>query len=281
MADFFELLKRKAREQYAKGQPYRDLMFRGDPTGVIENIKEFNQKAQAPEGAFDVALNVNPMLTFIGKGSKLWNSDLAKQAVELEKKGIAPEEIWRQTGTLRAPDGELRQEISDIGAKITDNVYEGIKSKKKYFGKMKDALEHPELYKAYPKSKNVDAIMYAAPEPSGSFWQNTNEIMVGAPGTTSQKSVALHELQHWIQGKENWAKGGSPENVMEYASKYNIDPHAAYRRLAGEAEARLTQRRMNLTPEQRRKYYPWSNTTMGEYGLDVPYNELIIRGLLD
>lgn len=63
MADFFELLKRKAREQYAKGQPYRDLMFRGDPTGVIENIKEFNQKAQTPEGAFDVALGLNPILS--------------------------------------------------------------------------------------------------------------------------------------------------------------------------------------------------------------------------
>lgn len=61
MADIFELLKRKALEQYAKGQPYRDLFFKGDPTGVMQNLKEFNQKAQTPEGALDVALNFAPL----------------------------------------------------------------------------------------------------------------------------------------------------------------------------------------------------------------------------
>lgn len=38
MADIFELLKRKAKEQYAQGQPYRDLFFRGDPSGVLAKL---------------------------------------------------------------------------------------------------------------------------------------------------------------------------------------------------------------------------------------------------
>jgi len=45
-----------------------------------------------------------------------------------------------------------------------------------------------------------------------------------------------------------------------------------YQRLAGEAEARAVQQRMNLTPAQRRATFP-------EESYDVPMNELIIRGL--
>jgi hypothetical protein len=56
----------------------------------------------------------------------------------------------------------------------------------------------------------------------------------------------------------------------------------AYRRSAGEAEARLTQARMNLTPEQRLQYFPLEQKSVeNPYGLDVNPNELIVRqGLL-
>ena len=57
----------------------------------------------------------------------------------------------------------------------------------------------------------------------------------------------------------------------------NAEANKMYKNLAGEAEARLVERRMNLTPEQRLQYYPYSQ---GQYGLDVPYNELIVKGLL-
>ena len=51
-----------------------------------------------------------------------------------------------------------------------------------------------------------------------------------------------------------------------------------YKNLLGEAEARLTQGRMDLTPEQRLEYFPYNE---GKYGLDVPLNELIVKGLLE
>ena len=56
------------------------------------------------------------------------------------------------------------------------------------------------------------------------------------------------------------------------------EAYRLYKNLGGEAESRLTQARMSLTPEQRLKYFPYAQ---GEYGLDVPYNELIVRGLLE
>lgn len=45
-----------------------------------------------------------------------------------------------------------------------------------------------------------------------------------------------------------------------------------YRRLAGEAEARLVQKRMNYTPEMRRAVAPWQQ-------FDVPVEQQILRGL--
>lgn len=56
---------------------------------------------------------------------------------------------------------------------------------------------------------------------------------------------------------------------LDAPSEY-IDPHEAYRRLGGEAEARNVQTRLDWTPEQRRSTPPWES-------LDVPESELIYR----
>lgn len=49
-----------------------------------------------------------------------------------------------------------------------------------------------------------------------------------------------------------------------------IDPTDAYRRLAGEAESRAVQKRLDYTPEQRRQVFP-----LDDY--DVPLDEIIVR----
>jgi hypothetical protein len=67
--------------------------------------------------------------------------------------------------------------------------------------------------------------------------------------------------------------------VTQYDDMINLKDKAfnQYQRLLGESEARLTQNRIPLTQEQRLQYYPYAQ---GQYGLDVPYNELIVKGLL-
>jgi hypothetical protein len=134
-------------------------------------------------------------------------------------------------------------------------------------------------------------------------------LFVGGPNET-QRSTAAHELQHAIQSREGFAGGGGSDSVFAYEapevgplnnavdalearllSMTPADPEwgnvsrelkraqtaaermagqAGYRRLAGEAEARAVQARLNLTPEQRRARYP-----LADY--DVPLDELIIR----
>lgn len=128
--------------------------------------------------------------------------------------------------------------------------------------------------------------------------QLANERAMGTGITNDAKTTQLHELQHAIQQREGFAKGGGINeftsdmdalaklNNMSYSEmddfqkamyldlrkKYKSakTPEQAYNNLAGEAEARAVQSRMNMTPAQRRATFP-------EESYDVPLNELIIR----
>jgi hypothetical protein len=66
-------------------------------------------------------------------------------------------------------------------------------------------------------------------------------------------------------------------NAYDVAQNFGNDPSDAYRRLMGEAEARLTQTRKDLTPEQRKQYFPFEfqDYQVNPYGLDIPPNMLI------
>jgi len=102
-----------------------------------------------------------------------------------------------------------------------------------------------------------------------------NEQMRGAVGTPayedlmSQRMEAVNELL----GK----KIDDPVDLLEQAQN-------KYEALAGEAMARSTQARMNLSPEERLQYYPFEQKSpdLNPYGLDVDPSKLVFRGgLLD
>jgi hypothetical protein len=98
------------------------------------------------------------------------------------------------------------------------------------------------------------------------------------PATTQQEKVLLrNQYEDLINERQS------------LVSAAQIDPNQAYGHLMGEAEARLTQRRMDLTPEERKKYFPFEYTGETGYGLDVypenlihmtPEGTILKRGLL-
>jgi len=53
---------------------------------------------------------------FIGPKSSAWNKPAYEKAVEMEKAGAQPSDIWRETMTARGLDKNWRQEIPDYGA---------------------------------------------------------------------------------------------------------------------------------------------------------------------
>jgi hypothetical protein len=264
------------------------------------NVQSFLNSIPDPSGLtreeqLNLAANVTPTMgllgTFIGKGSKLWNSTTNDVAKALEKEGLAPETIWSQTGNVKAPDGKWRQEISDAEAVTTfpkRNVMGTVMP-------MEKRLSNENLYQAYPELRKMD--LELIPDRlgrAGGFNSNWVELATGEAGTSQAKPIMLHELQHAIQQKEGFARGGMPNEMTTFLQRSNPDEYMKaakegklsnpefannmYKRLLGEAEARLTENRIPLTQEQRLQYYPYAQ---GQYGLDVPYNELIVKGLLD
>ena len=269
---------------------------------------------------------------FIGKTAKNWDSNAAIKALEMEKEGVDPKMIWQETGTWKGPEGQWRQEISDLPSKITETVHNDIMSKHYFNDPMNKALTHEQLYQNYPDLGKINTTVTAWPNPKGSYSELRNEIEASGPSSMAQRSTALHELQHVIQRKEGFAKGGSPEmfkphdvfsakaledaaildktmkannfNQLEAKNRFKqlfnrepepgafaalerigtgkeLDaardaarladkPMESYKRLAGEAEARATQKRRNMTTEERRAKFPVES-------YDVPINQLIIR----
>jgi hypothetical protein len=156
---------------------------------------------------------------FIGKTSKSWNQAAEEQALKMEKAGEKPEDIWMATGTFRGPEGKLRQEISDTGAKLTlgqgkPDAYGAIEAKT-----FEGALEHPRLQKAYPELNEVKFQHWPKEEYQGaSFDPADNVITMGQKAMEPERGVALHELQHAIQQKEGFAKGGSASEFQNMQS---------------------------------------------------------------
>ena len=268
---------------------------------------------------------------FVGEKSKTWNAANAAKAVEMEKAGIAPEEIWMATQTFRGPEGKLRQEISDTGSIPGQKLYSWGEGKDLEQGsstvvRRQKALLHPRLSAAYPDTKNIAVSL--RPGRQGGFYSSSMDN-IGAPisggNNAADRSVMLHELQHAIQEREGFAEGGSPDTMILALEKIAeqkrqqaqemfrmssandpLDPtkivkpgarkkglqlekeareldskalaayHSEqakfdlYQRLAGEAEARAVQNRMNMTDTQRRVIFPYES-------YDVPINQLIVR----
>jgi len=206
-------------------------------------------------------------------------------------------------------------------------------------GGISNVIKHDELFENYPDLAGIRARLKRGD--SGAYFPNNRfNVSLDIPAmfkngnySTPERtaSTTLHELQHAIQQREGFARGGSvaefapgpmfdakakdlsfdlgqlltgsgaskpsevitaikygdPSKVSAIVKKYGFGstdeavsflaaqdakrtPMGQYRRLAGEAEARLTQSRMNMSPIQRAASYPPSM-------FDVPIDQQIVR----
>jgi len=104
------------------------------------------------------------------------------------------------------------------------------------------------------------------------YFPKMNYIVIRDEIPRHLKSKTLHELGHGIQRIEGHATGGNPATMPP---NLGMTPEQVYWNQAGEAEARLTQSRMNMTPLDRQMFPPWSQKELGGY--DVPEAQQIVR----
>lgn len=156
------------------------------------------------------------------------------------------------------------------------------------------AYENPEMYAAYPDLQKIilrqgqDAGPHALGSyqhsDTGSSSMNVYKASLDSAIMPPRRIVA-HEMQHAIDRQQGFANGTSPgdfnggqarlnrpltdamdANPMDFKSndpksrelaRRMQDPFSAYERTAGEANARLVESRLDLTPEQGRAQYPF------------------------
>lgn len=339
MASLADLLGWMDNKRRVVGRNLSDLI--NDPANALE--KTADNTLQTVKELPNDPVNFLGVGTFIGKGAKTWDAVSMGKAQQMAQQGADPRAIWKETGTWQGPDGHWRQEIPDNAARFNTSSAGETPLTRGYgdmnvgpaFGRKNAVLEHPGLADAYdageiaPRTYVRDSMTMLNNE-RGAF--NNGEMTLFAPASVAQaKETSLHEIQHAIQAKEGWARGGNPREfdsgpmfdpkaqdlrldlsksltggpfaapkelsdsirfgepseLADIADKYGfrnikeaIDflrkedfkrtPHGQYQRLAGEAEARATQARMNMDAAQRRATFPADS-------YDVPIDQLIIK----
>ena len=213
-----------------------------------------------------------------------------------------------------------RFEISDASAKIKPEGMKYYKGRGEGFPemwqgeqvKLSQILDHKPLFKQYPHLKDIEVDINIIPsmkESSHGSFNDNGILRVTDNSMEEAKSVALHEIQHAIQEREGFARGGNPtlsgisilrkqsfyqslkeeaENIIKSGKankpvydqyeravaklkELDTDPMTYYLHQAGEIEARDAASRMNLTGQQRRRTSPYTSE-------NIPINEWIVRG---
>jgi len=194
---------------------------------------------------------------------------------------------------------------------------------------LNDVLDHPEMRAAYGMDdisfgREMEPGLQGSYNPTARRVRATDESAWLSGPDPDPRSTILHEVQHYTQEAEGFARGGDPRGVYEneinrlnarmtalvreqdtlrsvinggntgvdtapYAARLEevkaeyraamsqrealADPKSrmdAYRRLAGETEARNVQTRRDFSPAERRARPPWTTQ-------DVPDEQQIVR----
>lgn len=239
---------------------------------------------------------------FAGEGAQTDTGALGL-AQMLEKKGSSPSEVrsatdpqdGQRTGWFRGDDNKWKFEITDSEAALDHKAIKSLGSRdekgRTVTATLQDILKHPTFFEMYPEFKDtkVESLDKAAIDKgvSGSF---RNGILRLNPKLGKEKlmSTVLHEVQHSIQDKENFASGGSSlfakddirRNLLKRLGEIIDDPNKssnskevtklmdeiaglkgvgdfnAYQRLGGENESRNVEARRTMSIGQLRKFMP-------------------------
>ena len=173
-------------------------------------------------------------------GADLANSRTAERLLDA---GQDPLEVLKSTGWFKGADGKLRFEISDHAAKLSDSFKTDLATltqnptAQDYFNKygvtmrLDEALQHDDLFKAYPRLAKMNFRIEGTetPHPSlpagsyAGYYDAATDTIGIAPETMRylddpefMKSM-LHEAQHAVQKYEHFERGAAPSEFARTA----------------------------------------------------------------
>lgn len=153
---------------------------------------------------------------FVGTGADLSAlpqgfQDRIQKAKDMMAEGKSKEEVFKETHLHIAPDGKLRIQISDVDAQLTEDSDKILRwdSFGELHGKsceLEDIFDHELLFELYPGLRKLPVYFKG----SNTYMSGFGYMNIGSTQSKSRiRQSILHELQHAIQEKEDWAQDGN------------------------------------------------------------------------
>ena len=157
-------------------------------------------------------------------GKKAWYSDLDKldQARSMKENGISDGVIRNATGWFTGQDGNWRFEIDDSRSQVKNLD----RLSKDTYTRLEEIYEHDELFRNYPVLQDYAVRLVDSDNRyDGVLHVNRKTISINERHIDNAKyvrEILAHELQHAIQGIEDFAQGGSINEQFAASVKNNL-----------------------------------------------------------
>lgn len=211
-----------------------------DDTGKLIGVAESKEKAvkKAMDEASKRMTKEEPStkrFQFAGEAAEMpqFMRDSLETAKAMAKEGKDSETIRAITGWFPGKyDDKMRWEVPDNQSVIKGTVkadelvsraWKNVTQPRQPdspTAQLQDILRHPALFSAYPEAATIPIVAdvnlssSGAIGPMAGFEGNVIQVNGNLSGERL-KSTLLHEVQHWIQDKERFAEGGSPELAQQ------------------------------------------------------------------
>jgi hypothetical protein len=208
------------------------------------------------------ALTGQPLASFAGEKARTADHEALAKAKGMEAAGKPREDIWRDTGWFKGVDGKWRFEIDDSTATLNETG--------KRRNTLEDAVSHKDFFDAYPTHKGARGLNLSTRmtylKPESRILRGGEAVWRGGwdgvgirddLGPIETLSGTLHEMQHAAQDAEGFGAGSALKSD-------------AYWKSSGEVEARAVEKRMDMTPAERRARPPWLD-------YDIPEADQIVN----
>lgn len=212
-------------------------------SGAAEAKAFLRSKGDGPENDYGFSDQRDYRVVAASKGWK-------PQSV-IERDDDVNERIRLATGWYQGLDGKWKYEVDD--SEMDLNYYAIADD-----ASLSNVIIHPKLQRLYPRLFNeIEVDFHEEPEEGEVFryygsYDPENKVIHVYGDSSDIRSTILHELQHAIQYEEGFGSGFTDGPVTSENRK-------RYARSAGEMEARDTQYRADLTPEERRARPPMTD----------------------
>ncbi len=197
-------------ETYKKEHGSERLCSQGEP------VPDSNHALSIPniQELLGIVKNGNTLNQMAGENAKTAALDKLEQAKAMAG-DRTPEDIYKTTGWFKGQDGKWRFEIPDnLEAISLDKLLNDKRAK------LGEIYDNPQLFEAYPDLKDVPVRIEEIEKGFNGFaYADAITISASLKNDNEAKSILVHEIQHLIQKREGFARGGDPKTAREQIQK--------------------------------------------------------------